>query len=174
MKSLVFRIVMMALLLLLVLVAVLSVRTMQRLPNAMIYFVRTTPTDFTLEPVGRQVNSRTTELMVSEILTQLITGPDQEEQRRGLSSSIPSETQILGLRLREDEVTVDLSADFETGGGTALMFGRLYQLLYSLTQIKEINQVYLLIEGEAVTVFSNEGLLLDNPWQRPSQLLPRW
>ena len=54
MRTVVLRVVALALLLLLSLVAVLTVRTLNRLPDSLVYFVEAGETSFSLEAVGRQ------------------------------------------------------------------------------------------------------------------------
>ncbi|MDF1523769.1 MAG: hypothetical protein P1P87_13255, partial [Trueperaceae bacterium] len=54
-RSVVLRVAALALLLLLAIVGALVMRTLQRLPDTVLYLVRSDPTGFTLEPVTRQL-----------------------------------------------------------------------------------------------------------------------
>lgn len=169
------RVAALALLLLLVLVATLSVRTLNRLPNTLLYFVRSDPTTFTLQSAARRLPRSDKETHLSRALQALIGGPSAEEQAQGLTSSLPVTTRILGLHLRGREVRVDLSSAFAAGGGSAELLGRLFQVFYTLTQPSYVDSVRLFVEGEPVSVFGNEGILVGNPWRRVENTqLPVW
>jgi hypothetical protein len=62
--------------------------------------------------------------------------------------------------------TVDLSTEFDSGGGTAAMEYRLAQVVYTLTQFTTVKSVVFQIEGQTVTVFGSEGIVLDGPVDR--------
>jgi hypothetical protein len=62
--------------------------------------------------------------------------------------------------------TVDLSGEYDDGGGSFAMFARLAQVVYTLTRLPEVDQVAFSIEGEPVTVFSSEGIELEGPQER--------
>ncbi len=175
MRTTLLRVAALALLLLLVLSGVLVMRTLNRLPDSVVYFVRSEATTMTLEAVGRRVRGDDAEARLAAALQALIAGPTPEEEARGLSSAVPADTRVLGLSKSSDLVSVDLSAEFEAGGGTAMMIGRLEQFFYTLSQPRDVERVSLLVEGEPVTVFSSQGLMIANPWQRPEgETLPRW
>jgi immunoglobulin-like protein involved in spore germination/sporulation and spore germination protein len=46
------------------------------------------------------------------------------------------------------------------------MFGRLAQVVYTLTQFPTVDRVAFKLDGEPVTVFSGEGIVLDGPSDR--------
>lgn len=174
-RTVALRVASLALLLLLVLVAVLAIRTARRLPDTLIYMVRSEPTVFRLDGVPRSIGARDAEGMVEQAALALMEGPTAAEVERGLSTSVPPDTRLLGLELDGDTVTVDLSADFARGGGSAAMQARLYQLFYTLTQPNGIDAVHLLVEGEPVTLFGGEGIMVPQPWRRSEhEGLPIW
>jgi hypothetical protein len=83
-----------------------------------------------------------------------------------LSSAIPAGTRLLGLSVKDGIATVDLSREFESGGGSASTFYRLGQVVYTLTQFSTINAVRFQVEGRTVTTFGSEGVILDGPQSR--------
>lgn len=175
MRTVVLRVVALAMLLLLALVSAIAVRTLGRLPDTAIYFVASRGDSFTLEPVGRRNRARASEDRARATIAALVAGPTPGEAARGLSSALPAELDVFDTRLVDGVLTVDVSVDLELGGGSALMLGRLNQLLYTLTQPHEVDAVSLRIEGDTVTVFGGEGILLDNPWWRAEHPdLPVW
>lgn len=174
-RTMVIRVAALALLLLLVVVSVLMIRTLNRLPDTIIYLVRSEPTRFHLEAVGRDSGERALEPRLRRALLLLIAGPTPEEAARGLSTAVPADTRILQLAVDGDTVILDLSAAFAQGGGTAAMMGRLYQVLYTITQPNSIKSVALYLEGRPLTVLGGEGIMVDHPWHRAEHTsLPVW
>ena len=119
--------------------------------------------DGKLVPVRRQVEE--TRAVGRAALNALFEGPTAEELAASppLTTSIPDGTILLGLDIADGLATVDLSREFESGGGSASMFGRLAQVVYTLTQFPTVKQVAFQLDGEPVTVFSGEGIVLDEP-----------
>jgi len=105
---------------------------------------------------------------VGTAVTALLAGPSAAERTVGVGTSIPEGTELLGLSIDGGIATVDLSRTFESGGGSLSMFSRLAQLTYTLTQFPTVEGVNLRLEGKPVTVFSGEGIILDDPMTRRS------
>jgi spore germination protein GerM len=174
-RTMVIRVAALALLLLLVVVSVIMIRTLNRLPDTIIYLVRSEPIRFHLEAVGRHSNERVLEARLRQAIKLLIAGPTPEEAARGLSTAVPADTRILRLAVDGDTVSLDLSAAFAQGGGTAAMMGRLYQVLYTITQPNSIRSIALYLEGQPLTVLGGEGIMVDHPWHRAEHAsLPVW
>jgi germination protein M len=83
-----------------------------------------------------------------------------------LATAIPAGTRLLGLSVKDGIATVDLSREFESGGGSASTFYRLGQVVYTLTQFSTIDAVTFQVEGRTVTTFGSEGVILDGPQSR--------
>ena len=174
-RTVAVRVGALALLLLLALVATLSVRTLNRVPTTLLYFVRSNDEAFTLERAPRRLPRAEREAYLVSTLQALIAGPDAAEAAGGLASFLPPTTEVLNLRLRGREVRVDFSSAFAVGGGSATLLGRLFQVFYTLTQPSYVDSVRLFVEGEPVSVFGSEGILVGNPWRRVANTpLPVW
>jgi hypothetical protein len=94
----------------------------------------------------------------------LLAGPTSAEAGdRTISSAIPDGARLLGVSIKNGVATVDLSTEFDSGGGTASMQYRLAQVVYTLTQFTTVKSVVFQIEGQTVTVFGGEGIVLDGP-----------
>src|SRR5688500_3930700 len=91
-----------------------------------------------------------------------------------LASAIPVGTRLVGLTIRDGIATVDLSREFESGGGSASAFYRLGQVTYTLTQFPTVRAVLFQVEGKTVTTFGSEGIVLEGPQARDDfeDLLP--
>ena len=70
---------------------------------------------------------------------------------------------LLGIAIAGGLATVDLSREFEAGGGTFSMAARLAQVVFTLTQFPTVPLVEFHLDGEAVTIFSSEGIIMDHP-----------
>jgi germination protein M len=103
----------------------------------------------------------------------LLRGAILEDYDR-LSTAIPAGTRLLGLSIRDGIATVDLSREFESGGGSASAFRRLGQVVYTLTQFSTVRAVLFQVEGRTVTTFGSEGIVLEGPQARDDyeDLLP--
>jgi spore germination protein GerM len=104
----------------------------------------------------------------------LLEGPTAAEAAAGLGSAIPDDTTLLGVTVENGIATVDLSAEYESGGGTLSMMMRLAQVVYTLTQFPTVQTVSFELDGQPVEVFSGEGIVLDEPVDRDDyqDLLP--
>ncbi len=97
---------------------------------------------------------------------QLLAGPTDAESQYVLGTAIPAGTSLNGVEIEDGVATVDLSEEFDDGGGSAGMFMRLAQVVFTLTQFPGVTGVEFELDGEAVETFSAEGIVLDGPQGR--------
>jgi germination protein M len=116
-----------------------------------------------LVPVQRQVPA--TLAVARAAMTALLAGPTPAESAApsSLATLIPGGTQLLDIALANGVAVVDLTGQFESGGGAASMFGRLAQVVYTLTQFPSVTGVTFRLDGQPVTSFSGEGIVLTGP-----------
>jgi germination protein M len=107
-------------------------------------------------------------------LEALLEGPDSFEEGYGLRTAIPEGTQLLGLSIEDGIARVDLTSEFETGGGSASMQTRLAQVVYTITQFPTVKGVVFSLDGEPIDVLGGEGVIIDHPLTRRdyAELLP--
>ncbi|MGI8775300.1 MAG: Gmad2 immunoglobulin-like domain-containing protein [Actinomycetota bacterium] len=96
----------------------------------------------------------------------LLQGPTEDELDDGISTAIPEGSRLLDLDIADGTATVDLSAEYESGGGSASVLGRLAQVVFTLTQFETVDEVAFRLEGEEVQTFSSEGVVLNGPQGR--------
>lgn len=115
-----------------------------------------------------------TKAIATAAVNAALAGPTSGEAGRSISTAIPDGSQLLGLTVEGGVATIDLSSEFESGGGSASVLTRLGQVVYTLTQFPSVKSVVFQIEGETRTVFSSEGVVLDKPTTRADyvDLLP--
>lgn len=104
----------------------------------------------------------------------LLAGPSAAERASGIVSTVPSGTRLLGITIRNGVATVDLTSEYQSGGGSLSMQTRLGQVVYTLTQFPTVQKVRFRLDGTPVNVFSSEGIVLDHPVGRSDyvNLLP--
>jgi germination protein M len=104
----------------------------------------------------------------------LLAGPSAEEQASGVGTAVPGGTRLLGIAIRNGVATVDLTSEYQSGGGSRSMQTRLGQVVYTLTQFPTVQKVRFRLDGTPVNVFSSEGIVLDHAVVRAdySSLLP--
>jgi germination protein M len=119
-----------------------------------------------LVPVLREVPK--TQAVGAAAMQALLAGPNDAElgARPAMYTVVPEGTRFLGLRIEDRIATVNLSREFEAGGGSASVLGRLAQVVYTLTQFPTVDGVRFELDGQPVTVFSGEGVTLDAPVDR--------
>ena len=115
----------------------------------------------TLHVVKR--TEKTTPRVGTSALEALFEGPESFEAERGVGTAVPQGTQLLGLTIDDGIASVDLTSEFESGGGSLSMTMRLAQVVCTLDQFPTIDGVLFKLDGEPVDVFSGEGIVLDHP-----------
>jgi len=111
---------------------------------------------------------------VATALVSLLDGVTDAESGMGLSTPVPEGTRLLGVDIEGGIAAVDLSAEFDTGGGSLSVLGRVAQVVFTATQFDGVDSVVFLIEGTPVDVLTGEGLIVDIPQTRSDyeDLLP--
>jgi germination protein M len=124
-----------------------------------------------LVPITREIPA--TMAVARAALNALLDGPSAPERRStpAVSSAIPTGTELLGLSITDGVATVDLSSEFESGGGSSSCLGRLGQVVYTLTQFGSVDSVALRVDGRPVSVFGCEDIVLDGPVGRETDAL---
>lgn len=104
-------------------------------------------------------------------LEALLEGPAPDEE---LNTSVPDGTQLLDLTIADGIANVDLTSEFESGGGSASMQMRLAQVVYTITQFPTVEGVRFSLDGEPIDVLGGEGVIIDHPLTRSdyADLLP--
>jgi hypothetical protein len=99
-------------------------------------------------------------------LEELLSGPTARDAEAGLATEIPEGTRLLDVDVRDGVATVDLSEEFESGGGTLSMQLRVAQVVFTLTQFDSVGNVAFMIEGRQVEAIGGEGIVVSPPVDR--------
>ena len=90
-------------------------------------------------------------------------GPKPKERAKGVYTEIPSGTNVIYIKEMPDKIIINLSAEFEKGGGTDSLYKRLYQVIKTSRLNSNNVPVYLYIEGERADVIGGDGIMLSQP-----------
>jgi spore germination protein GerM len=74
----------------------------------------------------------------------------------------------LGLKAENNNIHVNLSENFTTGGGSTSMMGRVGQVVYTATSLNPQAKVYIEVNGKLLEVLGGEGVELQQPLTRES------
>ena len=87
-------------------------------------------------------------MAVDDTLTALFAEPTSPNAEAGWTTAIPPGTKLLGYNTGQDNVmTIDLSSEFASGGGSLGMQLRVAQVVYTATQFENVDAVRITIEG---------------------------
>ncbi len=122
-------------------------------PGVALYFVR----GETLTVVGRWLGT----MAPDELVRALLAGPTDVERANGITSLIPVGTQLRSVIVEGNAATVDLSAEYESMGGSLAVTLAVAQVTYTLTQLPGVDNVWFRIGGEQRDMLTGEGVMVD-------------
>lgn len=109
-----------------------------------VYFMRADK----VAAAGRQVADPSSK---DQTVAALLLGPNDFEQSLGMSTDIPGGTKLLGLVVADGTATADLSTDFQPGGAAMQPTKpRVAEIVYTLTQFDDVQQVTITLNGKPV------------------------
>ena len=100
------------------------------------------------EPVTVRRKLETTKNIEKETLQLLLGGPTAREEKRGIYSTIASETKLLDFEIENNIARVNFSRHLEPGGGSAWMRAIQNQINKTLKQFDTIEEVKIAVEGK--------------------------
>ena len=119
------------------------------------------PDDIMFVPVARKIPRD--DSIVDASLRELFLGPTKKEELKGIMTEIPVGTRLIKVEESPDEILIDLSTQFLTGGGSATMQLRYLQLYKTLKKIAPGKTLYLNVDGKNLKTIGGEGLEITQP-----------
>lgn len=131
--------------------------------TAQVYLIEVAGDRFELVPSEVQLE---TDASPEQVLTTAFERLLSKDVESDAFSEIPDSTDLLNLRIADDGVHVNLSSDFQFGGGSASMTGRLAQVIYTASTLEPTAPVWISLDGEPLELLGGEGLIVDQPMTR--------
>ena len=115
-----------------------------------------------LRSVNRKCDTAAEKSCFAFAIKELVSAPTDWEKSKGLSSEIPTTTRVLSVREGSNNILIDLSSAFESGGGAESTYIRVKQLIKT-AQANTKQPVYLYINGKQADVIGGEGIMVKQP-----------
>ena len=95
-------------------------------------------------------------------IQELLSAPSKWEKSKGFASEIPQGTKLLSVRESNSGIMIDLSSEFESGGGAESTYMRIKQMIKTVNA-NSPKPVYLFINGNQANVIGGEGVMIKQP-----------
>ncbi len=115
------------------------------------------------ENVPKTKKRKANENNLENALKELVKGSERQERLDGYYSEIPKNTKLLSFKEDADSIMINLSKEFEEGGGAQSIQARLLQLVKTVNYYKKDKPVYLYIEGKKAEYIGGEGIYVEQP-----------
>ncbi len=129
--------------------------------RALVYFVRTDNVGKPVDPPRLDAVTRehTTDRPTPEfVIRQLLAGVTAEERSIPARTAIPVGTELLGVFVRNGVADVNLTAQFEAAGPELFHLLRIAQVVWTLTELPEVDSVRFRIHGAPQPVIDQFGV----------------
>ena len=132
------------------------------LRDVKVFFTKSNkPGEITFVSATRKISKE--DGIVSGTIKELFLGPTKTEELRGIMSEIPVGTRLINIEESEDEILVNISTQYVTGGGSASMQLRYLQIYKTLKKIAPYKEIYLQVDGKMLKAIGGEGLEVTQP-----------
>ena len=121
-----------------------------------VYYIASSATSARLKDQKVSVKNDVPNKILQSAFERLLDRPSQES----LKSTIPQGTKLYSINSQDNEVYVDLSQEFVTGGGSESMTCRLGQVIYTATSLSNEANVWIKVEGKLLPMLGGEGVIV--------------
>lgn len=134
--------------------------------NAILYFVEIDGDGrVNLKSVQRSIKK--TDSPLTEVLGNLLSGPNYSEKTKGAMSCIPEGTRLIGASVKNGVATLNFSEEFQFNTlGVEGYLAQLKQIIYTATTFSTVNSVQFMIEGQKSDYLGSEGVWIGSPLGR--------
>lgn len=115
-----------------------------------------------LKAINRNCNPDIESSCFEYAIKELVSAPSKWEKAKGFTSEIPAGTKILSVRETPNSVMIDLSSNFESGGGAESTYTRIEQIIKT-ANANTSRPTYLYINGRQANVIGGEGIMIKQP-----------
>ena len=115
-----------------------------------------------LRPMKRTCDTDRENSCFEYAVKELVSAPTKWEKSKGFTSEIPVGTKVLSVRESSNSIMIDLSSNFESGGGAESTYTRIKQVIKTANANTSI-PTYLYINGKQANVIGGEGIMIKQP-----------
>ena len=115
-----------------------------------------------LKSVKRECDTSVEKSCFEYAIKELVLAPSRWEKSKGYTSEIPQGTRVLSIRESSNSIMIDLSSNFESGGGAESTYMRIKQIIKTANANASI-PTYLYINGKQANVIGGEGIMIKQP-----------
>jgi spore germination protein GerM len=115
-----------------------------------------------IRSVNRACDKQSEKSCFEYAMKELVNGPTKWEKSAGFSSEIPQGTKVLSIRESAGSIMIDLSPNFESGGGAESTYTRIKQIIKTANANTSV-PTYLYINGKQANVIGGEGIMIKQP-----------
>lgn len=108
-----------------------------------------------IKSVYREVSEK---YLIKNSLEKLVAGPTSSEKNRGLISAVSNRIKINKVVINGNVATIDFNRFIEVGATGTILIKRINQIIYTVTQFKEISGVRIKINGRKRNTLGADGL----------------
>lgn len=129
--------------------------------RVVIYLIESTPIDFYLVPVERQIKGP---LSPASAVQALLNGPLEHED---LLASVPKGTKLLDLTVRDSLATANFSPEItdDFAGGSLMEAYLVEAIVKTLTEFPDVERIQILVDGAIIESIGGH-ILITHPLQR--------
>jgi spore germination protein GerM len=127
-------------------------------PNLPIRFSKLQGSQSITEVTYRSNANQSQASSLRSALEQLLAGPNAREQSQGYYSEIPKGTDLLGLKVHDNALQINLSKEFISGGGSTSIIQRVNELKETVYALQGNRKIEIVIEGQPLETIGGEGL----------------
>jgi spore germination protein GerM len=131
-----------------------------------VYLVKPKGDELEILPVKRKLKVSNQVEALTKSVSELLLGPNSNEQLKGYGTEIPKGTILLGVKENVNDIELNISKRFALGGGISSIETRLEQLRRTAAAAVPYKPVYLNVEGERLNILAGEGIEVHQPINR--------
>ena len=127
--------------------------------KAVLYFVKINEEDGTAKPTPVQRTVKFKDSPITRTIEALMKGPTENEKRKGMTSFIPDDTELISARIQNGHLTLNFDNKFEENySGMEAILLELYQVLLTSFEISQVTKLSILIDGKSKRYITGEGI----------------
>ena len=135
--------------------------------EALLYLVKIDEEDGTARPAPVQRTVKFKDSPITRTIEALLNGPTETEKRKGMTSFIPDDTELISASIKDGHLVLNFNEKFEENySGREAILLELSQVLLTSFNINQVTKVSILIEGRNKRYITGEGIPLKDVYTK--------